>query len=79
MNQENIGKFIAECRKEKNMTQQELANEINISRQTLISIEDNKSNISLELAFKFADYFQLSIEDIFIDKLKKKLKKDCAK
>lgn len=61
---------IANLRKKKNMTQQELANEINISRQTLISIEDNKSNISLELAFKFADYFQLSIEDIFIDREK---------
>lgn len=61
---------IANLRKEKNMTQIQLAKEINISRQTLISIEDNKSNISLELAFKFADYFNLNIENIFINKEK---------
>ena len=42
MNQENIGKFIAECRKEKNMTQQELAEKIGITPANLSILKTNK-------------------------------------
>lgn len=56
---------IAKLRKDKNLTQSELANELNVSRQTIIALEDNKSNISLELAFKISDYFEKPIEKIF--------------
>ena len=59
---------ISELRKEKNITQIELANKLNISRQTIISLEDNKSSISLELAFKISKYFNLPIEEIFMEK-----------
>ena len=38
---------VSELRKEKNITQGQLANELGVSRQTIISLEDNKSNISL--------------------------------
>ena len=46
----------------------ELANDLSISRQTIISLEDNKSSISLELAFKISKYFNLPIEKIFMEK-----------
>lgn len=59
---------ISELRKEKKLTQDELANELNVSRQTIISLEDNKSNISLELAFKISKYFKKTIEQIFVEK-----------
>ena len=48
------------------LTQQELADKIGVSRQTVIAIEGNKYLPSLGLAFKIAKLFQLKIEDIFI-------------
>jgi putative transcriptional regulator len=48
------------------LTQEDLAKEIGITRQTIIAIEKGKYNPSLELAFKIARYFEVNIEDIFI-------------
>jgi len=48
------------------LTQEDLAREIGITRQTIISIEKGKYNPSLELAFRIARYFEVSIEDIFV-------------
>jgi putative transcriptional regulator len=47
------------------LTQEELASRIGVTRQTIIAIEKGKYDPSLDLAFKVAGYFQLSIEDIF--------------
>lgn len=47
------------------MTQQELADKVGASRQTIVAIEKNKYSPSLELAFKIADAFQLAIQDVF--------------
>ena len=57
---------IRELRKEKNVTQDDLANAVSVTRQTIISLENGKYNASLQLAYKIAKYFNLSIEDIFI-------------
>lgn len=59
---------ISELRKEKNITQSQLANELGVSRQTIISLEDNKNNISLDLAIKISKFFNKPIEQIFIEK-----------
>ena len=48
------------------LTQEDLAREIGITRQTIIAIEKGKYNPSLELAFKIARYFEVNIEDIFV-------------
>lgn len=48
------------------ITQEELAKEIGVTRQTIISIEKGNYNPSLELAFKIARYFDVTIEEIFI-------------
>ena len=53
-------------RKDKNITQDDLAIAVGVTRQTVISLENGKYNASLQLAFKIAKYFGLSIEEIFI-------------
>ena len=47
------------------MTQQELAEKAGVSRQTIIAVEAGKYSPSLELAFKIADAFGVSITDVF--------------
>lgn len=49
----------------KNITQEELASSLGVTRQTIISIENGKYNPSLELAFKIAKYFETTIEKVF--------------
>lgn len=53
-------------RKERSITQEQLANELEVSRQTIGSLENGRYNPSIILAFKIAKYFNLHIEDIFI-------------
>lgn len=48
------------------LTQQELAKEVDVTRQTIISIEKERYEPSLTLAFKLASFFDVKIEDIFI-------------
>ena len=48
------------------LTQEELAKELGVTRQTIIAIEKNKYDPSLILAFKIARFFKAQIEDIFI-------------
>ncbi|MFC4403736.1 helix-turn-helix transcriptional regulator [Gracilibacillus xinjiangensis] len=47
------------------MTQQQLAEKVGVSRQTIISIEAGKYSPSLELAFKIAETFELEIGEVF--------------
>ncbi|MGM0445180.1 MAG: helix-turn-helix transcriptional regulator [Bacillota bacterium] len=47
------------------LTQQDLAEKVDVTRQTIISIERQKYEPSLSLAFKLAKYFDVKIEDIF--------------
>jgi putative transcriptional regulator len=48
-----------------NLTQDALANELHVTRQTILAIEKGKYDPSLELAFKIARYFGVAIEEIF--------------
>jgi putative transcriptional regulator len=48
-----------------NITQEDLAEAIGITRQTVIAMEKGKYNPSLQLAFKIANYFNVKIEDVF--------------
>jgi len=47
------------------LTQEQLAGKIGVTRQTVIAIESDKYLPSLRLAFKIARFFKVSIEDIF--------------
>jgi putative transcriptional regulator len=57
---------LEEIRKSRGVTQEELAASLEVSRQTIGSLENGRYNPSILLAFKLARYFQMSIEDIFI-------------
>ena len=57
---------VEEFRKQNNENQEDLANIVGVSRQTIISIEKGKYNPSILLAFKIANHYQKSIEEIFI-------------
>lgn len=56
---------IAQLRKERKLTQEELAKAVGVSRQTIISIENEKYTASLVLAYKIAHYFEKTIEEVF--------------
>lgn len=57
---------IEERRKARGMTQQQLATELGVSRQTIISLENGKYNPSILLAYSIARLFGERIEDIFV-------------
>lgn len=57
---------IQELRKELKVTQSELADAVDVSRQTIISLENGRYNASLALAYKIAKFFGKQIEEIFI-------------
>ena len=57
---------IQELRKKRKVTQSELAEAVDVTRQTNISLENGKYNASLILAHKIAQYFEMQIEEIFI-------------
>lgn len=57
---------LEEIRKKKGIKQEELAAILEVSRQTIGSLENGRYNPSILLAFKIARYFDLCIEDIFI-------------
>ena len=57
---------LEEIRKERGIRQEELAEALSVSRQTIGSLENGRYNPSIILAFKITRYFGMAIEDIFI-------------
>jgi putative transcriptional regulator len=57
---------LEEIRKLRGIKQEELAVELEVSRQTIGSLENGRYNPSIILAFKIARYFDMLIEEIFI-------------
>jgi len=58
--------YLEQIRKKRGITQNELAEILKVSRQTISSIEKGRYNPSILLAFKIARYFGQTIEEIFI-------------
>ncbi|MCE5345322.1 MAG: helix-turn-helix transcriptional regulator [Bacteroidales bacterium] len=56
---------IKELREQLGLTQQDLAEKVKVSRQTIISLENGKYNPSIFLAYRIAKVFNLTIEEIF--------------
>ncbi len=56
---------VRDLRKQKGLTQDELAKALHVSRQTVNAIENNKYNPTLELAIRLARYLGLPVEQIF--------------
>ena len=61
-----MNNIIKELRKQNKTTQDELANMVGVTRQTIISLENGKYNASLQLAYKIAKFFGKTIEEVFI-------------
>lgn len=57
---------IESIRKQRKISQQELADALEVTRQTISSLENGRYNPSITLAFKIAKFFNTSIEEIFI-------------
>lgn len=57
---------IAELRKERKLSQAELAEAVDVTRQTITSLESGRYNASLLLAHRIARYFGLTIEAVFL-------------
>ena len=63
---EAVKNRLEELRKARGIKQEELAEALAVSRQTIGSLENGRYNPSILLAFKIARYFDKSIEEIFI-------------
>jgi len=57
---------IAELRAKNKLTQDEFAKQLDVSRQTIISLEKERYNPSIQLAYKIAKIFSMKIEDVFL-------------
>ena len=57
---------IEEIRKAKNIRQEDFAHALGVSRQTISSLETGRYNPSIQLAYKIARYFDLTIEEVFL-------------
>lgn len=62
-----ISNRIQELRNEKDLTQQELAEAVEVTRATILALEKGSYNPSLELAFRIAKYFKIGIEKLFFE------------
>jgi len=60
-----VNTLIPELRKERKLSQAELASAVGVTRQTITSIEVGKYTASLVLAYKIATYFDKTIEEVF--------------
>ncbi|MBU3114489.1 helix-turn-helix transcriptional regulator [Clostridium lacusfryxellense] len=56
---------VKEFRKQYQLTQEELAKKLGVTRQTIIAVENDKYNPTLELAMRLARYLNTTIEELF--------------
>lgn len=59
---------IKELRKEKNVTQQEIADRLGVSKSYISYVESEKTNITLENAFKIADFLSVTLDELIVKK-----------
>lgn len=80
MNQLTIGKFIAQKRKEKNLTQEQLAEKLNVSRQAITKWETDKGLPDVSNLIALSDEFGLSLDELIKGDIavKKKIIADSA-
>lgn len=63
--QEQVNNFVQEFRNKKKITQEDLAREVGVTRQTIIAIEKGNYTPSVMLALKIAKFFKTTVEKIF--------------
>ena len=65
MNDRQIRNRIVVLRAERGLSQKEVADQLGVSRQTIISLEKNRYNPSLKLAFDIALFFNVDLHEVF--------------
>ena len=65
MTREQISSTVSEHRRKKGITQEELADAVGVTRQTIIAIEKGNYTPSVLLALKISGFFDMALEDIF--------------
>ena len=63
--EDKLDNRIRELRQERLLRQSDLANSVNVSRQTIIAIEKGEYNPSVALALRISEVFQMPLEDVF--------------
>ena len=58
---------LRDLRKERGLNQAELAEELEVSRQTIIAVEADKYDPSLPMAYRLAAYFDIPVEELFFN------------
>lgn len=64
MNQEKIGKFLKELRKQKGLTQEQLAEKFNVSNRTISRWENGNNMPDLDILIEISDYYEIDIREI---------------
>jgi putative transcriptional regulator len=67
---------LEEIRKQRNIKQEDLAAVLEVSRQTIGSLENGRYNPSILLAFKISRFFGMNIEDVFIYEEEKQIEEE---
>lgn len=65
MNQEKIGKFIVECRKEKNLTQEQLAEKLGLSSKSISRWENGRTIPDYTIIEELTEIFDISVNEFF--------------
>ena len=68
MDQKKIGRFLKELRKEKDITQEQLAEKINVSRTYIAKIENGLQTGPIEIAIELAEFFDVSLDFLLLGK-----------
>ena len=65
MRQKTMKNKIKEFRKKRKLRQEDLAEKLGVTRQTIIAIENDKYDPTLELAMKLSEFFEVSVNELF--------------
>ncbi len=64
MNQEKIGKFLKELRKQKGLTQEQIAEKFNVSNRTISRWENGNNMPDLDILIEISDYYEVDLREI---------------
>ena len=64
MNQEKVGNFIAQCRKEKKLTQTQLAEKLNISNKTISKWETGRGMPDSSIMLELSEYLEITVNEL---------------
>ena len=64
MNQEKVGKFLKELRKQKGLTQEQIAEKFNVSNRTISRWENGNNMPDLDILIEISDYYEVDLREV---------------